>query len=96
MCACAIGLFLLCSGAGAVTGWNGSNFLFLVGGRRTCGQALNMAEGPASWAKGRRLAGEQDLSQDSTHIPHWTNTLWGVTVLTGWALRPDEVSLSLI
>lgn len=36
----------VCSGGGAMTRWNGSNFLFLVGGRRTCGQAQSMAEGP--------------------------------------------------
>ncbi|KAG7243897.1 hypothetical protein INR49_006052 [Caranx melampygus] len=46
-------LFLMCSGGGAMTGWNGSNFLFLVGGGRTCGQAQNMAKGPASWAQSR-------------------------------------------
>lgn len=31
----------------AMKEWTGSNFLFLVGGRRTCGQAHNMAKGPA-------------------------------------------------
>lgn len=51
---CECKLFLTCSGGGAMTGWNGSNFLFLVGGRRTCGQAQNVAKGPASWAQRSR------------------------------------------
>lgn len=52
-------LSLMCFGGGAMTGWNGSNFLFLVGGRRTCGQSQNMAEGPASWTKTCGLVEEQ-------------------------------------
>ncbi|KAI9527746.1 hypothetical protein NQZ68_027836 [Dissostichus eleginoides] len=51
---------LVCSGGGAMTGWNGSNFLFLVGGRRTCGRAHNMAKGPASWAQSRGLVEEEN------------------------------------
>lgn len=52
---CECKLFLTCSDGGAMTGWNGSNFLFLVGGRRTCGQAQNVAKGPASWAQRSRV-----------------------------------------
>lgn len=61
----------MCSGGGAMTGWNGSNFLFLVGGRRTCGQAQNMAKVPASWAQSRGLVEEENcLWTEHTH----TNT----------------------
>lgn len=58
-----------------MTGWNGSNFLFLVGGRRTCGQAQNVAKGPASWAQSRGLVEEENclrtahtLTQTPTQI----------------------------
>lgn len=57
---CVFCLFLTCSGGGAMTGWNGSNFLFLVGGRRTCGQAQNVAKGPASWAQRSRAVGKEN------------------------------------
>lgn len=50
-----------------MTGWNGSNFLFLVGGRRTCGQAQNMAKGPASWAQSRGLVEEESCLR-TVHI----------------------------
>lgn len=72
---CECKLFFTCSGGGAMTGWNGSNFLFLVGGRRTCGQAQNVAKGPASWAQRSRadekescLTIEFTLSH-SIHVP---------------------------
>lgn len=61
-----------------MTGWNGSNFLFLVGGRRTCGQAQNMAKGPASWAQSRGLVEEENCLRTVhtlTKIIHtYTNT----------------------
>lgn len=58
---CVFGLFLTCAGGGAMTGWNGSNFLFLVGGRRTCGPAQNVAEGPASWAQRSGAVGTENV-----------------------------------
>lgn len=75
---CECKLFLTCSGGGAMTGWNGSNFLFLVGGRRTCGQAQNVAKGPASWAqRSRAVEKESCLTIEFTlshsvhiHKPH--------------------------
>lgn len=51
-----------------MTGWNGSNFLFLVGGRRTCGQAQNVAKGPASWAQRSRVVEKENCM---TRVHTW-------------------------
>lgn len=85
-------LFLVRSGGGAMTGWNGSNFLFLVGGRRTCGQAQNMAKGPASWAQSCGLVQEEKCLRTVHALTQtYTRTQTPAPILEGALSHKDGI-----